>query len=85
MVWTGHERRRNGGLTDDELQEVAERVAFRLEQDEDGLCDRISKRLESRVFEWIGRKFSQWVLLLAGAAASGAWLFIQYLKAQGVM
>lgn len=79
------ERRRNGGLTDEQLQEVAERVAFILESAEDGLCDRIAKQLESRIFEWVGRKFSQYLLLLTGAGAVGAWLFIKYLQAQGVM
>jgi hypothetical protein len=79
------EKRRNGGLNDSQLQEVAERVAFILEQDEDGLCDRIAEKLESRVFEWFGRKAAYYLLLLTGAGALGAWLFVQYLQAKGVI
>jgi hypothetical protein len=85
MPWSGHERRRHGGMNDEQISELAERVTFLLEQEEDGLCDRIGKRLESRVFEWVGRKAAQFLLLLVGAALTGAWLFIQYLKAQGVI
>jgi hypothetical protein len=79
------DNRRHWGLTDEQIEEVAGRVARILEQDEDGLCDRIAQQLERRMFEWVGRKAAQWLLLLFGSAIAGAYLFIQYLKAQGVM
>jgi hypothetical protein len=82
-----YERRRNGGLTDEQIERVASRVSEMLEQDdsEQGLCARVGRHLERRIYEWVGRKFSQWLLLLAGAGAAGAWVFVQYLKTKGVI
>lgn len=86
MPWNGYERRRNGGLTDDELEAIAERVAKLLES-------RLPAAIALGVWAACQQQFTlavgKWTLrvgmLLAGAASLACYLFVQYLQAKGVI
>lgn len=65
-----YERRKLGGLTDDQVAEISDRVAA---------------ELEDRLYAWIGRQFAKWILVFASTGAAGAWLFVKYLQGQGVI
>lgn len=62
--------RQLGGITDEELE---------------GFTDRVAEVLERRIYEWIGRKVALAILCMAGAFATGAYIFVQYFKAKGLV
>lgn len=51
----------------------------------EGLADRVAQILERRIYEWIGRKVALAILCMAGAFGTGAYIFVQYFKAKGVV
>lgn len=73
------------GLSDEQLEDLADRVLYKLQENPEGICDALAHMLETRFYEWLGRKILQLFLLLAGSAGLGAWLFVRYLEGKGVI
>lgn len=74
--------RKHGGISDDDKQDIAERVARLIEE-----------RLPPKLWLWLEQRFTLTVggwtirvfLLLAGAACAAFYLFVQWLQAKGVI
>lgn len=82
----GIERRHSSVLTDEQLQEISDRVAYKISDDPpDDLLAAINKRQEELFYEWVGRKLVWLFLLLAGVGVLGAWSFVKILEAKGVI
>lgn len=55
MVWNGHDRRRNRGLTDEQFEDLVERAAkLAAKRVEDGLYQELGRALIRRALQVLG-------------------------------
>ncbi len=73
MLWNGHERRRYGGMNDDEFESIAERAAEIARP----LC---VQDIKDDIFAEIGKTLVKRLLLVFGLALSAALLVWAKLK-----